>query len=508
MARRPFHLICAIAAGFISLTSLGGCSHSDHLAQPVVTGHRVTGSITGTMIMGVAITLAGETTRADTTDSTGTFSFDNVPAGSYTLTPCMSGCTFEPPIRALTMASVDLTGLSFVSTEVATTHSISGTIAGAAVSGIMLVLSGAANDTAWSDAAGAYHFAGLANGTYTIVPVAQGVVFTPTGMQVVVAGSDHPGCDFAAALDPITYFDVGGNPQEIVAGMDGNVWFTDSQLNRVVRLSPSGTVTAYAVPTPASGVTGIAATPGTVAVTETSANKIAVLTYSGEWVNELTVPTANAAPVGIALGADGALWFTDRAVFGDYCDRIGHVLNWGLSGIVPSVEEFRLPIGGRAPIAIASASPWDNGHLWFTESNYGQVVSVTNGNDVTGAGHIHTYDLSSIWSSSNGITAGPNQEMWFTESAGNAIGAVTMTGVITEYTTPTWNSAPLGITVDPSGIVWFAESGKNLIGRLDPGTGTITEITIASAAQWIAASSDGLIWFTLGGAGKIGRLVP
>src|SRR5258708_11444996 len=59
--------------------------------------------------------------------------------------------------------------------------SISGTINPAAGgSGAALTLGGAAKATTTADSSGSYRFAGLPNGTYTIVPSHAGFTFTPT----------------------------------------------------------------------------------------------------------------------------------------------------------------------------------------------------------------------------------------------------------------------------------------------------------------------------------------
>src|SRR5262249_24995658 len=62
-----------------------------------------------------------------------------------------------------------------------------------------------------------------------------------------------------------------------------------------------------------------------------------------------------------------------------------------------------------------------------------------------------------------GITAGPDGNLWFTESVGK-IGRITPAGTITEFPIPTAGSAPYRITAGPDGNLWFTElsgfSGK------------------------------------------------
>src|SRR2546425_13180219 len=58
-----------------------------------------------------------------------------------------------------------------------------------------------------------------------------------------------------------------------------------------------------------------------------------------------------------------------------------------------------------------------------------------------------------------GITAGPDRNLWFTENtfSGNNIGRITPNGSITEFQLPFDKSNPQGITAGPDGNLWFTE---------------------------------------------------
>jgi streptogramin lyase len=49
------------------------------------------------------------------------------------------------------------------------------------------------------------------------------------------------------------------------------------------------------------------------------------------------------------------------------------------------------------------------------------------------------------------------------------------TGTITEFPVPTSGSAPEGIAAGPDGNLWFSEQSGNKIGRITP-SGTITDL--------------------------------
>ena len=96
----------------------------------------------------------------------------------------------------------------------------------------------------------------------------------------------------------------------------------------------------------------------------------------------------------------------------------------------------------------------------------------------------------------NGITAGPDGALWFTETVAETvgqIGRITTAGVVTEYPLPTVNSLPAGITAGPDGALWFTEGGSNRIGRITTG-GVITEYPVptpVSSPAGITAGPDG-----------------
>ncbi len=169
---------------------------------------------------------------------------------------------------------------------------------------------------------------------------------------------------------------------------------------------------------------------------------------------------------------------------------------------VPGViTEFTVPTAGSQPGGIA-AGP--DGNVWFTESSGNKIGRITP------AGVITEFTVPTAGSQPIGIAAGPDGNLWFTESSGNKIGRISPAGVITEFTVPTAGSAPSGIAAGPDGNLWFTEYAGNKIGRISP-SGVITEFPIptgASAPSGIAAGPDGNLWFTEFTGNKIGRITP
>src|SRR5581483_8889990 len=125
---------------------------------------------------------------------------------------------------------------------------------------------------------------------------------------------------------------------------------------------------------------------------------------------------AGGLPRHIAAGPDGNLWFTDLGT-----NQIGRITTAGV------VTEFPVGSGGLEDIAAGC-----DGNLWFTDQSPGSVARITTSGTVTA----FTTGITP-GSLPNRITAGPSQNMWFTES--NDPGRIATVGAC--GTTPT--SAPL-----------------------------------------------------------------
>ncbi len=108
------------------------------------------------------------------------------------------------------------------------------------------------------------------------------------------------------------------------------------------------------------------------------------------------------------------------------------------------------------------------------------------------------------------VTTGSDGNLWFTQQNPDAIGRITPGGAVTQFTAGlTAGAGVSGITLGPDGNVWFTEFNGNRIGTITP-AGTITEystgITAASGPQGIVAGPDGNLWFTEATGNRIGRI--
>jgi RHS repeat-associated protein len=110
-----------------------------------------------------------------------------------------------------------------------------------------------------------------------------------------------------------------------------------------------------------------------------------------------------------------------------------------------------------------------------------------------------------------GIVAGPNGNLWFTQYSGNEIGEITTAGAVTEPGSSLPSGAePKGIAVASDGALWFTEYGIGKIGRITT-SGSVTQYatpTSGSQPAAITPGPDGALWFTEAGAQNIGRISP
>jgi virginiamycin B lyase len=105
---------------------------------------------------------------------------------------------------------------------------------------------------------------------------------------------------------------VGGSPQGIVSGPDGNLWYADSGQSQIVQFSPSSkTVLNRYQTTPGGTPVGLAVgKDGALWFTENGAGKIGRITITGA-VTEYPMPSAASGIQGIGVGPDGSIWVTE-----------------------------------------------------------------------------------------------------------------------------------------------------------------------------------------------------
>ena len=184
----------AITIGIAGVVSMGACG-----GTPDNPRWSISGTVSGALSQGVTMSLTDASNATTATDTAGHFSFSGLSNGNYTVTPSLTGFTFNPASRSVTLSGADIVGQDFTSTAVP--HLISGTVSGAVRQGVAVSLGGASSASATTDASGHYSFSGLTNGAYTVTPSLSGFTFTPANRRVTVSGADVIGQDFTATAN-------------------------------------------------------------------------------------------------------------------------------------------------------------------------------------------------------------------------------------------------------------------------------------------------------------------
>ncbi|MCL2450915.1 MAG: Virginiamycin B lyase [Polyangiaceae bacterium] len=178
--------------------------------------------------------------------------------------------------------------------------------------------------------------------------------------------------------------------------------------------------------------------------------------------------------LGIVMGPDGNMWFTDQtsnAIWRMTPDGVG--------------TPFDLP-SGSAPQEITVGS---DGNLWFTE--WDRIGRITPAGDIT------EFAVPTVNSDPLGITVGPDGSIWFTEASANQIGQLTPSGTFNELPIPEANVSPAGIVAGPDGNLWFAEYEAQAIGSVTP-SGVFKQYPLSSDTlpDKIIVGPDGNLWFS------------
>jgi virginiamycin B lyase len=169
----------------------------------------------------------------------------------------------------------------------------------------------------------------------------------------------------------------------------------------------------------------------------------------------------------------------------------------------PSVTEFSSGFAPGASIQGLTAGP--DGNLWATDGANGKIARVSPSGAVT------LFDAPASTSSPVGVTAGPDGALWFVTGSPAQVARITTDGTITG-TFALSGTSPQSIVTGPDGALWFTESGPGAkIGRLTT-DGTLTEYPLPNpgSSPWdIAVGPDGKLWFTEhSNTSKVGNIDP
>lgn len=183
-----------------------------------------------------------------------------------------------------------------------------------------------------------------------------------------------------------------------------------------------------------------------------------------------------------------------------------------IAGSLAAAPAAQAAVGDMAVFSMGTnAAPQDiaagpDGNLWVTNTGSNTIAKVSTAGVI-----LQNYSLPTGSAGVRDITVGPDGNLWFTETAANKIGKITTAGVITEYTIPTNGSQPYGISAGPDGALWFTEFAGNKIGRITTDGAITNEYPLPSG---VTAPYDVIngpqgssrVYYTASGNGYVGFL--
>ncbi len=261
----------------------------------------------------------------------------------------------------------------------------------------------------------------------------------------------------------------GGFFTDVVVGPDKNLWFTESNFERINRITMTGAVKFFA-PSVVAGYITVGADKKFY-VTNGDDNLIGTMTTAGV-TNRFVIPSGDHA-TGLTLGPDKNVWFVEY-------NHVGKITKTGV------ITEYALPttqIGG------STITTGPDGKLWFTEFTASKIGTVSTTGTVT------EYPIPGSACAPRGIVAGPDGNLWFRCDAN--IGRITPAGAIKLIqTTTTGDNTIEDMIVGPDGNPWFMDDATG-IHEIDPTTFKITDYIPPNTGfnnDTLALGPDGNVW--------------
>jgi len=175
----------------------------------------------------------------------------------------------------------------------------------------------------------------------------------------------------------ITEFDIptpDSGPRALAAGPDGNIWFSEFKAGKIGRITPDGEITEFILPQPQTGPGDITAGAdgnmwflmlnGNMDNTPVIGNRVGRITMSGN-VTEFSIPSEGSTPINIAVGPDRNIWYTKNNTLGR---------------VTPGGEITEFPFADLPARAVGLSAGSDRqtpdrliDRLWFTDPLNNQI---------------------------------------------------------------------------------------------------------------------------------------
>jgi virginiamycin B lyase len=191
------------------------------------------------------------------------------------------------------------------------------------------------------------------------------------------------------------------------------------------------------------------------------------------------------APIAIAAGTDGSIWFTI-----DHADAMGRLRNGHIE---------RLPTSSRniEPLGLAVAA---DGSAWYTDLAARAIAHISSD------GKIERFVLDTPIVRLARLALAPDGAAWFADPTGYGMTKL-KDGVFSRYQIESARGGPYGVAVAADGAIWATlQNGNQLLQIAADGTGKTFDLPRGGAVPTdVAIGSDGSVWFLQFRANRVGR---
>jgi hypothetical protein len=296
------------------------------------TTYTISGTITGVAGATVTLSSGGSTVATLTSGASGsTYSFTNVPNGTYAVTPTLAGYSFSPSSAAVTLNGANTTATAFTAT--AQTYTISGTTTGASGATVTLSSGGTTVATITSGASGStYSFTNVPNGTYAVTPTLAGYSFSPSSAAVTVNGANATATAFTATAQTytisgtitgasgatVTLSSGGSTVATITSGASGTTYSFTNVPNGSYTVTPSLAGYTFSPTSASVTVNGANATASAFAATGSPTTYTISGTITGVVGATVTLSSGGSTVATITSGASGTTYSFTNVPNGSY----------------------------------------------------------------------------------------------------------------------------------------------------------------------------------------------
>lgn len=280
----------------------------------------------------------------------------------------------------------------------------------------------------------------------------------------------------------------GSEPLGITLGADGNVWFIERRVDRIARMTASGTLSEFPMKT--KGLSPEVLTTSHAGDVWYGAESMFGRVDTAGTLTEYP-STTFFFPYSMTVDSSDNLWFLDSETI------------WR-----------RTPAGSLTPFSAPGAPGYSNdlsslviaadGNLWCLQDVEQNLLRMT----PTG-----TYAAFAMNPPGFGLAAGPDGNLWATVFATSPaiVRQISTDGAVkNEYPVPGAVGSIGYISAGPDGALWFTEGDHEppRIGRITT-DGAVDEFVLPGSGTYMmgfAVTADGSLWFTEGDVDKIGRI--